>query len=84
MDTRLLTISEVMGQLHLGRTATYSLIKSRRLASVKVGGARRVPVVALDPVMRRSMVQIPESAPIEKYCSAGNISDFSHTLTFPI
>ncbi len=48
MDTRLLTIPEVMGQLHLGRTATNALIRSRRLASIKVGGARRVPVVALE------------------------------------
>ena len=58
MDTRLLTIPEVMGQLHLGRTATYSLIKSRRLASVKVGGARRVPVVALEDFVRSLLVEV--------------------------
>ncbi|WP_106409622.1 helix-turn-helix domain-containing protein [Streptomyces odonnellii] len=43
----LLTVPEVMAALRLGRSTVYDLIRSRRLASIKVGRARRIPAVAV-------------------------------------
>ncbi|MCX5391291.1 helix-turn-helix domain-containing protein [Streptomyces sp. NBC_00094] len=40
----LLTVPEVMARLKLGRSTVYDLIRSRRLASITVGRARRIPV----------------------------------------
>ncbi|MFC8011040.1 helix-turn-helix domain-containing protein [Streptomyces sp. SJL17-4] len=43
----LLTVPEVMARLKLGRSTVYDLIRSRRLTSITVGRARRVPVDAV-------------------------------------
>lgn len=43
MADELLTVPEVMARLKLGRTTVYDLIRSRRLASIRIGRARRVP-----------------------------------------
>ncbi|MFD7320681.1 helix-turn-helix domain-containing protein [Streptomyces sp. NPDC059875] len=43
----LLTVPEVMAKLKLGRSTVYDLIRSRRLTSITVGRARRVPAVAV-------------------------------------
>ncbi|MGW0117712.1 helix-turn-helix domain-containing protein [Streptomyces sp. NPDC003327] len=43
----LLTVPEVMARLKLGRSTVYNLIRSRRLTSITVGRARRVPVYAV-------------------------------------
>ncbi|WP_405854373.1 helix-turn-helix domain-containing protein [Streptomyces sp. NBC_00090] len=43
----LLTVPEVMARLKLGRSTVYDLIRSRRLISITVGRARRVPVDAV-------------------------------------
>ncbi|MET9675079.1 helix-turn-helix domain-containing protein [Streptomyces sp. NPDC006482] len=40
----LLTVPEVMARLKLGRSTVYDLIRSRRLTSITVGRARRIPV----------------------------------------
>ncbi|MFI5523985.1 helix-turn-helix domain-containing protein [Streptomyces platensis] len=40
----LLTVPEVMARLKLGRSMVYDLIRSRRLVSIKVGRARRIPL----------------------------------------
>ncbi len=42
-----LTVPEVMARLRVGRHKVYDLIRTRQLRSIKVGGARRIPVVAL-------------------------------------
>ncbi|MET7377468.1 helix-turn-helix domain-containing protein [Streptomyces sp. NPDC005526] len=43
----LLTVPEVMARLRLGRSTVYDLIRSRRLVSITVGRARRIPADAL-------------------------------------
>jgi excisionase family DNA binding protein len=44
----LLTVPDVARRLGLSRSTVYDLITSRQLRSVKIGGARRVSVAALD------------------------------------
>ncbi|GHD41325.1 hypothetical protein GCM10010317_011360 [Streptomyces mirabilis] len=43
----LLTVPDVMAQLKLGRSKVYDLIRSRRLVSIKIDGARRIPADAI-------------------------------------
>ncbi|MFE7584346.1 helix-turn-helix domain-containing protein [Streptomyces gardneri] len=43
----LLTVPEVMARLKLGRSTVYDLIRSRRLTSITVGRARRIPADAV-------------------------------------
>ncbi|MFE1909440.1 helix-turn-helix domain-containing protein [Streptomyces gardneri] len=43
----LLTVPQVMARLKLGRSTVYDLIRSRRLTSITVGRARRIPVDAV-------------------------------------
>ncbi|MBT2472101.1 helix-turn-helix domain-containing protein [Streptomyces sp. ISL-66] len=45
--TELLTVPQVMARLQLGRTAVYDLIRTRQLASITLGRARRIPTHAL-------------------------------------
>ncbi|MFI6699950.1 helix-turn-helix domain-containing protein [Streptomyces sp. NPDC050509] len=47
MADELLTVPEVMARLRLGRFTVYDLIRSRRLLSITVGRARRIPGHAL-------------------------------------
>ncbi|MEU5031379.1 helix-turn-helix domain-containing protein [Streptomyces milbemycinicus] len=47
MGDELLTVPEVMARLKLGRSTVYDLIRSRRLRSLTIGRARRVPAAAL-------------------------------------
>ncbi|MCX4693535.1 helix-turn-helix domain-containing protein [Streptomyces sp. NBC_01408] len=41
------TVPEVMQRLKLGRSTVYDLIRSRRLVSITVGRARRIPADAV-------------------------------------
>ncbi|AZQ72721.1 MULTISPECIES: helix-turn-helix domain-containing protein [Streptomyces] len=43
----LLTVPEAMALLRLGRSKIYDLIRTRRLPSIKVDGARRIPADAV-------------------------------------
>ncbi|WP_405615305.1 helix-turn-helix domain-containing protein [Streptomyces sp. NBC_01511] len=43
----LLTVPDVMTRLKVGRTKVYDLIRTRRLASIKVDGCRRIPADAV-------------------------------------
>lgn len=43
----LLTVPDVMARLKLGRSTVYDLIRSRRLCSITIGRARRIPAGAL-------------------------------------
>lgn len=51
----LLTVPEVMARLKLGRSTVYDLIRSRRLTSITVGRARRVPVDAVRDFIDREI-----------------------------
>ena len=56
---QLLTVPEVMARLKLGRSKVYDLIRSHRLVSIKIDGARRVPA---DAVRDFVLGQIEEAA----------------------
>ncbi len=43
----LLKVPEVMAQLKVGRSKVYDLIRTRRLASIKIDGCRRIPADAV-------------------------------------
>ena len=43
----LLTVTDVMARLQVGRHTVYDLIRSRRLRSVRIGRCRRIPATAL-------------------------------------
>ena len=43
----LLTVTDVMARLQVGRHTVYDLIRSRRLRSVHIGRCRRIPATAL-------------------------------------
>ncbi|WP_069629406.1 helix-turn-helix domain-containing protein [Streptomyces niveus] len=45
--TELLTVPDVMAQLQVGRSKVYDLIRTQRLASIKIDGARRIPAEAV-------------------------------------
>ncbi|MFB7078792.1 helix-turn-helix domain-containing protein [Streptomyces sp. NPDC056308] len=47
VTAELLTVPEVMARLKVGRSKVYDLIRSRRLVSTKIDGARRIPDVAV-------------------------------------
>ncbi|WP_405657264.1 helix-turn-helix domain-containing protein [Streptomyces sp. RK9] len=51
----LLTVPEVMTRLKYGRSKVYDLIRSKRLASIKEGGCRRIPESALQEYVRASL-----------------------------
>ncbi|MGW1890172.1 helix-turn-helix domain-containing protein [Streptomyces sp. NPDC002004] len=47
ITAELLTVKEVMARLKLGRSKVYDLIRSHRLVSIKIDGARRIPADAV-------------------------------------
>ncbi|MFC8708367.1 helix-turn-helix domain-containing protein [Streptomyces sp. NPDC057197] len=55
----LLTVPEVMARLKVGRSKVYDLIRTHRIASIKIDGARRVPA---DAVREFVQVQLEEAA----------------------
>ncbi|MFJ6119780.1 helix-turn-helix domain-containing protein [Streptomyces sp. NPDC092129] len=55
----LLTVPDVMARLKLGRSKVYDLIRSHRLISIKIDGARRIPA---DAVRDFILDQIEEAA----------------------
>ncbi len=55
----LLTVPEVMARLKLGRSTVYDLIRSRRLVSITIGRARRIPA---DSVQDFIVNEIEEAA----------------------
>jgi excisionase family DNA binding protein len=54
----LLTVPEVMAQLKLGRSTVYDLIRSRRLVSITIGRARRVPADAVRDFIERETKEV--------------------------
>jgi excisionase family DNA binding protein len=55
--TELLTVPQVMERLQLGRTAVYDLIRTRQLASITLGRARRIPTHALTDFIHTRLEQ---------------------------
>lgn len=55
--TELLTVPEVMARLKISRTAVYDLIRTRQLASITLGRARRIPAHALDHLITTRLQQ---------------------------
>ncbi|WP_033221462.1 helix-turn-helix domain-containing protein [Kitasatospora phosalacinea] len=56
-STELLTVPQVMERLQLGRTAVYDLLRTRQLASLTLGRARRIPTHALNDFIRTRLEQ---------------------------
>ncbi|MEU2954062.1 helix-turn-helix domain-containing protein [Streptomyces xanthochromogenes] len=55
--TELLTVPDVMARLKLGRSKVYDLIRSHRLASIKIDGARRVPAEAVRDFIQKQLTE---------------------------
>ncbi|MFG2561619.1 helix-turn-helix domain-containing protein [Streptomyces sp. NPDC048496] len=54
-DDELLTVPEAMARLKIGRSALYDLLRTRRLASLTIGRARRIPADALADYVQRHL-----------------------------
>ncbi|MEU6296848.1 helix-turn-helix domain-containing protein [Streptomyces erythrochromogenes] len=54
-DDELLTVPEAMARLKIGRSALYDLLRTRRLASLTIGRARRIPAHALADYIQRHL-----------------------------
>ncbi|MFE6978570.1 helix-turn-helix domain-containing protein [Streptomyces sp. NPDC057682] len=54
-DDELLTVPEAMARLKIGRSALYDLMRTRRLASLTIGRARRIPAHALADYVQRHL-----------------------------
>ncbi|MFE5493251.1 helix-turn-helix domain-containing protein [Streptomyces virginiae] len=54
-DDELLTVPEAMARLRIGRSALYDLLRTRRLASLTIGRARRIPAHALADYVQRHL-----------------------------
>ncbi|MFE7046617.1 helix-turn-helix domain-containing protein [Streptomyces atratus] len=54
-DAELLTVPEVMARLKIGRSAFYDLLRTRRLASLTIGRARRIPAHSLADYVQRHL-----------------------------
>ncbi|MEU9235149.1 helix-turn-helix domain-containing protein [Streptomyces subrutilus] len=54
-DNELLTVPEAMARLKIGRSALYDLMRTRRLASLTIGRARRIPAHALADYAQRHL-----------------------------
>ena len=59
MDKMLLTPEEAAQTLSIGRSKLYELLRVGSLASVRIGGSRRIPVAALQSLRRRTRCQEP-------------------------
>ncbi|MFE4830141.1 helix-turn-helix domain-containing protein [Streptomyces sp. NPDC056672] len=53
----LLTVPQVMARLQLGRSAVYDLLRTRQLALITLGRARRIPTHALTDFIRTRLEQ---------------------------
>lgn len=56
-DAGLLTVPEVMACLKISRSTVYDLIRTRQLASLTIGRARRIPTHALDALVHHQLEQ---------------------------
>jgi excisionase family DNA binding protein len=56
-DAELLTVPEVMARLKISRSTVYDLIRTRQLASLTIGRARRIPKHALTALVHHQLEQ---------------------------
>ncbi|MEV6673283.1 helix-turn-helix domain-containing protein [Streptomyces sp. NPDC051162] len=56
-DSELLTVPEVMARLKISRSTVYNLIRTRQLASITIGRARRIPAHALNALVHHQLEQ---------------------------
>ena len=56
-DSELLTVPEVMARLKISRSTVYDLIRTRQLASITIGRARRIPANALNALVHHQLEQ---------------------------
>jgi excisionase family DNA binding protein len=56
-DAELLTVPEVMARLKISRSTVYDLIRTRQLASITLGRARRIPTHALTALIHHQHEQ---------------------------
>ena len=56
-DAELLTVPEVMARLKISRSTVYDLIRTRQLASITIGRARRIPAHALTALVHHQLEQ---------------------------
>jgi excisionase family DNA binding protein len=56
-DAELLTVPEVMARLKISRSTVYDLIRTRQLASITLGRARRIPTHALTALIHHQLEQ---------------------------
>ena len=56
-DAELLTVPEVMARLKISRSTVYDLIRTRQLASLTIGRARRIPTHALNALVHHQLEQ---------------------------
>ena len=54
-DVELLTVPEVMARLKISRSTVYDLIRTRQLASITLGRARRIPAHALTALIHHQL-----------------------------
>ncbi len=57
-DKPYLTVDEAAERLRVSRWKVYDLIRSRELASFRVGSRRRIPVSALDEMVNRLLKEV--------------------------
>jgi excisionase family DNA binding protein len=62
MNPVLLTPKEAADALRIGRCTLYDLIRTRQLASCKIGKSRRIPVEAVLDFARRMVEQEENTA----------------------
>ncbi|WP_035282017.1 helix-turn-helix domain-containing protein [Actinokineospora spheciospongiae] len=55
MDRKLYRVEEVARIMQIGRSKVFDLMRTGELASVKIGGSRRVPARAIDSYLDRLM-----------------------------
>ncbi|MFE2728153.1 helix-turn-helix domain-containing protein [Kitasatospora sp. NPDC059327] len=56
-EAELLTVPEVMARLKISRSTVYDLIRTRRLASITIGRARRIPAHTLTALVHQQLAE---------------------------
>ena len=71
MRRKLYRVEEVAEVLNVGRTKVFDLIRSGQLASVKVGGSRRVTEQAIDDYQAGRMGTVPAAELVSSSAAFG-------------
>ena len=72
-ELMLLNVAETAARLGLGRTKVYELLASGALKGIRIGGARRVPLKAVNDFVRLRMAEDhPNVTPSEHHETGGH------------